>query len=174
MSHEIVTQALPPVKPILPEGKDLEAVLMGVMKNRGGILDRIQNMMHAAPEDRQLCVSEITDHFFQPDLDIYARRVIVPAGTMVVTKIHLSRHSFLVKRGHCLVLDESTMTETEVRAPYVGITQPGTRRLVLVLEEVEWITFHLTDKTDLEEIEKEIILDYTPSLEDNSHQELEQ
>ena len=174
MSHEIVTQALPPVKPILPEGKDLEAVLMGVMKNRGGVLDRIQNMMRTVPEDRQLCVSEITDHFFQPDLDIYARRVIVPAGTMVITKIHLSQHPFLVKRGHCLVLDEATGTEVELKAPYVGITQPGTRRLILILEEVEWITFHLTDKTDLEEIEKEIILDYTPSLEDNDQQELEQ
>jgi len=45
----------------------------------------------------------------------------------------------------------------ELAAPCTFVSSPGTKRAVLVLEETVWTTVHVTDKTDLAEIEREVI-----------------
>ena len=54
----------------------------------------------------------------------------------------------------------SVLTENgiqRIKAPYAGITKAGTKRVLFCHTEVEWITVHSTEKTDLKEIEDEII-----------------
>ena len=46
---------------------------------------------------------------------------------------------------------------TKLVAPYTGITKPMTRRVLLIEQDCIWTTFHVTEKTDVGEIEKDII-----------------
>ena len=45
----------------------------------------------------------------------------------------------------------------EIKAGYIGITMPGTRRILYIYEDTEWTTFHATDKATLEDVEADII-----------------
>jgi hypothetical protein len=51
-----------------------------------------------------------------------------------------------------------------VEAPYFGITEPGTRRVLVMLEDTVWTTFHATELTDPEEIAKAILVEYENPL----------
>jgi hypothetical protein len=50
----------------------------------------------------------------------------------------------------------------DIEAPAVVISSPGTKRAVLALEDSVCLTVHRTDKTDLAEIEAELI-EYDPT-----------
>lgn len=89
-------------------------------------------------------------HYHTPDL--YGRRIVVPAGTIFVTKIHKSEHISVALRGHCSIVDEKGRRH-EVIAPAVFITKPGTHRIVYTHDEVEWLTVHHCEAQDLDEIE---------------------
>ena len=79
----------------------------------------------------------------------------MPAGQLMVTKIHKKKHPFFVLKGECDVVSEDGTQK--ITGPYNGITLPGTQRLIYVREDTIWITVHATDKTDLKEIEEEVI-----------------
>lgn len=93
-------------------------------------------------------------HLFTPGL--YAREISVPAGTVIVTKIHKTEHPFVMLTGAARVWTEEDGI-VPLKAPYVGVTKPGTRRVLYVTEDCRWITFHATKETDLEKIERVLI-----------------
>jgi predicted PolB exonuclease-like 3'-5' exonuclease len=43
------------------------------------------------------------------------------------------------------------------RAPKTFVSMPGTKRALVTLQDTIWTTYHVTDKTDLVQIEEEII-----------------
>lgn len=86
---------------------------------------------------------------------VYARSLYMPAGMVCTGKIHRTRHFFVVMQGSCTVVDSDGNRKLIV-APYLGITEPGMKRAVHVHEDVIWTTFHRTDKTNPEDIEREI------------------
>ena len=88
---------------------------------------------------------------------MYIREIFMPAGTILTSKIHKTNHPFVVSKGKCMVYDGNKI-ET-ITAPHTGITEPNTRRLLYIEEDTIWTTFHITDKTDVDEIEKEIIME---------------
>lgn len=99
-----------------------------------------------------------TIHQFTPGL--YTRQVLMPKGTLLTTKIHKTEHPFVVTQGVCTVWNDGVM-ETIV-APHFGVTKPGTRRAIYIHEDTVWTTFHATDKTTPEEVEKEVIFKHEP------------
>ena len=91
----------------------------------------------------------------------YVREIFMPAGMFFVTKIHKKTHPYFVLKGKVAVLIDN---KTEIiEAPFQGITQAGTQRIIYTHEDTIWITVHATNETDLEKIEKEIITEYTPN-----------
>lgn len=80
----------------------------------------------------------------------------MPAMSMVTSKIHNTEHPFIILKGTVSVANGDGASQT-FTAPYVGITKPGTRRILFCHTDVEWMTIHATDKQNVEEIEKEII-----------------
>lgn len=86
---------------------------------------------------------------------IYVREIFNPAGALIITKIHKKTHPFFLLKGSMLIATENGIEQIE--APYQGMTKAGTKRAIYALEDVIFITVHATDKTDLEEIEEEII-----------------
>lgn len=95
-------------------------------------------------------------HRFTPGL--YIREIFMPRGTLVISKIHKTEHPFVCLKGHCAVWTEEKGV-VQVRAGDVGITKPGTRRILYMHESTVWVTFHPTTKTDLKEIENDVIFD---------------
>lgn len=96
-------------------------------------------------------------HRFTPGL--YTREIFMPAGTLIVSKIHMTEHPYVITKGKVAVWVEGKGVEV-YGAGHVGITKPGTRRVLYIKEDCSWLTFHATDKTTHEEVEKDII--YTP------------
>lgn len=101
-------------------------------------------------------------HQFTPGM--YIRTLIMPAGSLVTSKIHLTEHPWVLTRGRLTIFNEETGEQTDLVAPAMGITKPGTRRVALIHEEAEWTTFHATDETDPDVIESQIVLKHDAHL----------
>lgn len=94
------------------------------------------------------------EHLFTPGL--YSRTISMPKHAIVTSKIHKTEHQYVVTKGAAMVYtDESGWVA--VVAPYHGVTKAGTRRVLVMLEDTIWATFHPTNKITVEEVEAEII-----------------
>jgi len=87
---------------------------------------------------------------------IYTREVFLPKDSFVTSKIHKTRHQFFIMQGKCVIWVDGK--EQIVEAPYIGVTEAGTRRVVYVLEDMVWATTHANpDNENSEQIEERII-----------------
>ena len=99
-------------------------------------------------------------HVFAPGA--YARTMRIPAGTVIVGKIHKHAHLNILSQGTVCVMTE-TEGDRELTGPLTMVSPPGTKRAVYAVTDAVWTTIHLTNSTDLEEIEAEVI---APTFED--------
>lgn len=92
---------------------------------------------------------------------MYKRRIFLPAGTNVITKIHNSQHPYIILFGKGAVSLDGEHWES-YEGPYEGVTEPGTQRFIIVDEDTVWITFHPNpdDEKDLQKIEDRIMTKY--------------
>lgn len=65
----------------------------------------------------------------------------MPKDSLITSKIHNTNHPFVVSQGSVAVAIDGDNWQ-EIQAPYTGITQAGTRRVLIILEDTTWITFH--------------------------------
>ncbi len=89
---------------------------------------------------------------------IYCREIFIPAGTVIVGKIHKHAHPNFLLRGEVTVITEGGGREHLV-APLALISQPGTKRAVYAHTDTVWVTVHTNpDETrDLTALETHII-----------------
>ena len=92
-------------------------------------------------------------HRFTPHL--YSREWSAKAGTRCTTRVHRTEHQFIISKGKVRIWTEDKHWQL-FEAPYHGITKPGTKRVLDILEDLIFTTFHATDKTDVAEIEAEL------------------
>ena len=85
----------------------------------------------------------------------YIREIFNPAGELLVTKIHKKEHPFFLMKGKMSILTEEGVKHIE--APHHGITKPGTKRVIFTHTDCIFVTVHATDKTTVEEVEKQVI-----------------
>lgn len=114
----------------------------------------LEKLMHEVPEDQRLPFDN--RHDFCPGM--YARTIFMPAGMFCTSQIHKTQHFFVVSKGSCTVVD-TLGNKTLIEAPYLGVTLPGTKRVLHIHEDCIWTTFHATDLTDVAEIEAAILAD---------------
>jgi hypothetical protein len=100
---------------------------------------------------------------------LYVRKIIMPAGSKVTSKIHKYRHPYFILFGKVKVWKDDGKGWEIIEAPFDGMTEPGTRRVLDVLEDTVWITVHYnpTNTTDLGELEEWIIEPHTNHLLEN-------
>ena len=120
-------------------------------------LDRVQAMMMQYPQ-----VDCPVVHRFTPGL--YIREIHVPAGTVTITKIHLTEHPYVITKGKVSIWTDSGGIERH-EAPYLGVTKAGTRRMIKHHTDTVLTTFHPTIETDVDKIEEQIILPHEPDPE---------
>lgn len=96
-------------------------------------------------------------HQFTPGL--YGRLIFMPAGTLLTSKIHNTEHQYVVLEGRVSVWIEGVGIQ-HIEAPFVGVTKPGTRRVLYIHEDCKWMTFHPLvegEEGDVARIEERII-----------------
>jgi len=111
-------------------------------------INRLQAEMVKMPQ-----IDLPTEHYFAGGM--YCRKVFRPAGTTIVGKVHKKAHLFLCAKGQILAWSETGMRT--LNAGDVVESQPGTKRVTYAVEDSIGVTFHVTDKTDLDDIESELV-----------------
>jgi hypothetical protein len=86
---------------------------------------------------------------------LYIREIFMPKGQIISTGIHKKKHPYFVLKGEISVLTQDGITK--IKAPYHGITDPGTKRIIFIHEDSVWITVHATDKDNVEETLGDIV-----------------
>jgi len=102
-------------------------------------------------------------HRFTPGL--YIREIFMPKNTILTSLLHLTTHPFFIMQGEFSVWHRGIEVQ-RIKAPYTGITEAGTRRLLYIHEDTIWTTCHVTDLTDPDEIIESITSrDFNPLVD---------
>ncbi len=88
---------------------------------------------------------------------VYAREIFMPKGMIVAGHIHTTTHLNIVSLGKAKVWMSDTKEIIEVVAPYTFESKAGVRKVLFIEEDMFWTTIHLTDLTDVEEIENAVL-----------------
>jgi hypothetical protein len=102
-------------------------------------------------------------HRFTPGL--YIREIFMPKNTILTSLLHLTTHPYFIMQGEFSVWHRGIEVQ-RIKAPYTGITEAGTRRLLYIHEDTIWTTCHVTDLTDPDEIIESITSnDFNPLVD---------
>lgn len=88
---------------------------------------------------------------------VYARTIAMPKGAIIVGKKHKTRHLNIIVQGSARVWIEGEVRIIE--APYIFESKENCRKVLYIEEDMLWTTIHVTDETDTNIIEKQIISD---------------
>jgi hypothetical protein len=96
------------------------------------------------------------EHLFAPGM--YARKCTIPAGSVVVGKMHRHQHPTFLLSGTVQINTDQGMEE--ITGPHIWISQENAKRALHTLTDCVFATVHLnpTDTTDLEAIEADVIV----------------
>ncbi|GAA5559034.1 hypothetical protein Asch03_03972 [Acinetobacter schindleri] len=136
---------------ISPENKDLLAYILGDIQSKAYI-EVVCDVQQQVSELPQLELPVF--HHFAPN--VYMRQMDAPAGSLVVSKMHRTEHMNILIKGSVTVVTENGIEY--LKAPLVLKSAAGTKRIGYFHEDSSWITVHPTESTDLEEIEKQVIV----------------
>ncbi|MCF6327591.1 MAG: hypothetical protein L3J21_09915 [Devosiaceae bacterium] len=92
-------------------------------------------------------------HHFAPG--VYAREILLPAGTITVGKIHRHDHLIIFLFGDVTISSEKG--EERITTPGVAISPVGIKRALYAHKDTAIVTIHVTSKTDMADIEREVI-----------------
>lgn len=121
-------------------------------------LQQFEQAIRAMPES----VTEFeVYHHFGPG--VYLRELVMRAGMVLVGKLHKTQHFLLITRGRIQCKTDEGMTD--LVAGDIVTTHPGTKRVLLAYEDSVMVTVHVTNSTDLAEIEAEVIEPEPPAIE---------
>lgn len=107
-------------------------------------------------------------HYFVPSLSsggggLYAREIHLPAGHVVVGKLHREAHLTIVLQGSLSVVTEHGLCEVE--APCTFVTPAGTKRVAYIHTPTIWMTVHITPITGADRLDEIEALLIAPSYE---------
>lgn len=95
----------------------------------------------------------------------YIRQIVMPKDLLVSTKIHAKNHPFFIMKGEASIYSDKGVER--IKAPYHGITEAGTKRVLYIHEECTFITVHRTDCLDIDDILNEVTVDDFSKLDFN-------
>jgi hypothetical protein len=134
-----------------------------LVENHTPTLAEIERLQH---EMMQMPQAELdTEHYFSGGM--YCRKLTRPAGTLIVGKVHKKDHFFMCAKGQIIAWSEKGMVT--LNAGDVLASKAGTKRVTLAVTDAIGITFHKTNKINLDKIEKELIEPEELALFDSSN-----
>lgn len=132
-----------------------------IVRENDNMLDELELSMLEKCEP----VHCLTTHKFTDGM--YIREIFMPAGSLITSKIHKTEHPYIVSYGKVAVSIDAQEWD-EITAPYTGITKPGTRRVLFIIEDCIWTTFHRIDgmKSEYNELSDEQKEDIVKDIEE--------
>jgi mannose-6-phosphate isomerase-like protein (cupin superfamily) len=117
--------------------------------------ERIQDLQKSMTGIR--CDMPEAEHFFAPGM--YGRKFTMPAGMLVVGKIHKHQHLMMVLTGSAQIITDSS--NELVSSGHVSVSPAGAKRVVYAFEQTTFVTVHhnVDDSQDLAKIETDHIED---------------
>ena len=96
-------------------------------------------------------------HSFAPG--VYAREMEIPAGTLLIGKIHKHKHHNFLMKGSIIVLTETNGVEL-LQAPLMIVSEEGTQRIGYAITDTLWTTVHENkdNSEDLDAIEERTVV----------------
>jgi mannose-6-phosphate isomerase-like protein (cupin superfamily) len=134
-----------------------------LLQNHVPTLQEIERLQHEMIKMPQAELE--TEHYFSGGM--YCRKLIRPAGTLIVGKVHKKDHFFMCAKGQIIAWSEKGMVT--LNAGDVLCSKAGTKRVTLAVTDAIGITFHKTSKTNLDKIEAELIEPDELALFDSSN-----
>jgi len=86
---------------------------------------------------------------------VYVREITIPAGTVLVGKVHKTRHLNVVQSG--LVTIITPYRKFLVAGPCTFESFEGEQKVGIVHEDCVWSTVHVTEESDVDKIVEEIV-----------------
>jgi len=125
-----------------------------VINERRGLISDAATKMRAMIDSGEMIEAQCTvKHRFSDGC--YLREIFMPAGTRIIGKIHATNHFNILLTGKVTVI--TAEGREEMTAPHTFSSKAGVQKVVIVHEDCTWQTVHVTESTDIEEIEKEVI-----------------
>lgn len=94
-------------------------------------------------------------HLFLPGVCV--RSMFIPAGTLLAGKIHKHLHVAILAQGTIRLADDDNAFV--VSAPYIAYGKAGIKRLGYAETDCTFINVLSTGLTDIDELEKEMVVD---------------
>lgn len=116
---------------------------------------KLESVMKQMPG--QIPAEELTSHHFCAGM--YCREYFLPAGVVAVGKMHAKESFFLMVAGEATI-STADGSVRRIRAPYMAVTQPGSKRVVAAHVDTIFLTFHPNpdDERDMEVLEARYII----------------
>lgn len=95
------------------------------------------------------------EHYFADG--VYVRMMKCPKGAVVIGKPHRTEHISILLKGSCTITNDDGST-VFIEAPQIAVTPAGKKKMAYVHEEIWFLNVHPTDTTNLDEIEKRVII----------------
>jgi len=108
----------------------------------------IEAIIREAPQTEM----PVTNYFSE---GVYGREIFIPAGTVLVGKIHKFSSLNVLISGEIGVLTNDGVKR--VSPPFVEVSPPGTKRIAYAITDTRWLTVHGTHETDVTKIEHHFI-----------------
>ena len=122
---------------------------------RRNSIDAFEEAMMAIPTEYQVVIADMDVRHHITDSGLYAREMIIPAGTVITGKIKKHEHISVISAGFVTEVTDAGLQR--IKAPYTMISKPGTKRVVWAHETTVWTTIHASEETDLDKLESELI-----------------
>lgn len=133
--------------------------------NSAGLFNAVEAALSRLPQQ-----PHVLEEYFIPGL--YVRSVVLPAGSFLISNRHGTWHPFIITKGSGIVVEEIGNKQSKSYEyiangegeHFTSLTEPGVRRIILVVDETHWTTFHPTESKDPKEIMGRILLPNTNPL----------
>jgi hypothetical protein len=126
-----------------------------ITENRQVIMNAADDMIEKIKTGELIAQDCPVTHRFTPGC--YLREILMVAGTKIIGKIHATEHFNILLTGSVTVITAEGVEH--IKAPYTFISKAGVQKVVVIHEDCIWQTVHVTNETDLEKIEKEVIVE---------------
>lgn len=104
---------------------------------------------------------------------LYLRTIKMPKGAFIIGKTHKTEHFNIVLSGSASVMINGQINFIE--APFIFVSKAGDKKVLMIHEEMLWATTHVTESTNVDEIEKDTVCkDQKEEKEFLQHLELKQ
>jgi hypothetical protein len=125
------------------------------------LIERAESLPQLSMRDQVTVIGHVLSQFPQTEMPlkhhfapgVYLREISMPADTVVIGRIHKTEHFNILVKGACLIVHDDGRRE-ELRAPQVFVSKAGVQKVLYIIEDMIWMTAHVTSETDVEKLEE--------------------